>query len=517
MFDFLKNKRTSKTQNNNSQNFIEKDIIAPIDETVVEDKINDKNEQKSEILKVVNNVNKLNYSEEVCVDAKMETAIKTVCDAGYASTSLIQRRLECGYARASRIIDDMEQLGVIGPHRGSQPREVLITYGEWLEFSKTVKIRTISNNEVQLTHYFSVESVDEYKNVGELIKNRLNIEVDYSNNGYYFNKLSNFVVPNSTDKIQNDFINNVISFANVEAVKLILINETPSYDEYKGMPHLLLPIITEYSKSTNTINWLVQEMNDRLKLFSLFECKSIESYNKLIEKNQEYMKENQAYESEEGEIVQPVLEINGLGVKKEKLPFIVVVVNEFYYMNNNSDIDEKMIRLLLNSTICGIYFVLFSKFSVKNLTIGKKEDLLEIVGEEDLKKIFYNQQQKKINISDNYDGYRFEAFCGELLKNEGFTNIRVTKSSNDYGADVLAEKDDVKYAIQCKRYSNSVGLKSVQEVIASKSVYNCHVAVVMTNSYFTKSAIELAAKNGVLLWGGDKLSKMIEKYNKDEC
>lgn len=40
----------------------------------------------------------------------------------------------------------------------------------------------------------------------------------------------------------------------------------------------------------------------------------------------------------------------------------------------------------------------------------------------------------------------------------------------------------------------------------------------MTNSYFTKSAIELAVKNGVLLWGGDKLSKMINEYNnKYEC
>ena len=67
------------------------------------------------------------------VDAKMEEAIQCVIEAGQASTSLIQRRLKVGYARAGRMIDDMEQLGVVGPHQGSKPRDVLMTYNEWLE------------------------------------------------------------------------------------------------------------------------------------------------------------------------------------------------------------------------------------------------------------------------------------------------------------------------------------------------------------------------------------------------
>ncbi len=67
------------------------------------------------------------------VDSKMEEAIKCVIDAGQASTSLIQRRLKVGYARAGRMIDDMEQMGIVGPHQGSKPRDVLMTYNEWLE------------------------------------------------------------------------------------------------------------------------------------------------------------------------------------------------------------------------------------------------------------------------------------------------------------------------------------------------------------------------------------------------
>ena len=48
---------------------------------------------------------------------------------------MLQRRLKVGYARAGRMIDEMEQMGVVGPYQGSKPREVLMTYNQWLERS----------------------------------------------------------------------------------------------------------------------------------------------------------------------------------------------------------------------------------------------------------------------------------------------------------------------------------------------------------------------------------------------
>lgn len=62
-------------------------------------------------------------------------AIEVVVEAGMASTSLLQRRLRLGYARAGRIIDEMEQRGIVGPHEGSKPRQVLITRQQWLEMN----------------------------------------------------------------------------------------------------------------------------------------------------------------------------------------------------------------------------------------------------------------------------------------------------------------------------------------------------------------------------------------------
>ncbi len=66
-------------------------------------------------------------------DPMMNEAVKVVVEAGQASTSLLQRRLRLGYARAGRLIDEMEQLGIVGPHEGSKPRQVLMTYAQWLE------------------------------------------------------------------------------------------------------------------------------------------------------------------------------------------------------------------------------------------------------------------------------------------------------------------------------------------------------------------------------------------------
>ena len=69
----------------------------------------------------------------VGTDELTEEAIKLVLETGQASTSMLQRRFRLGYARAGRLIDEMEQLGVVGPHMGSKSREVLMTYQDWLE------------------------------------------------------------------------------------------------------------------------------------------------------------------------------------------------------------------------------------------------------------------------------------------------------------------------------------------------------------------------------------------------
>lgn len=109
------------------------------------------------------------------------------------------------------------------------------------------------------------------------------------------------------------------------------------------------------------------------------------------------------------------------------------------------------------------------------------------------------------------DGISFEYFCAKILSLNDFENVSVTTASNDYGVDVLAEKDGIRYAIQCKFYSSVLGNSSVQEVSAGISYYNCHVGTVLTNSTFTRNATELAKSTNILLWDNNYLNRLIEK------
>ncbi len=66
-------------------------------------------------------------------DDLFEAAVEVILEQGAASTSMLQRKLRVGYARAARIIDELEEAGFIGPADGSKPRQILITKQQWLE------------------------------------------------------------------------------------------------------------------------------------------------------------------------------------------------------------------------------------------------------------------------------------------------------------------------------------------------------------------------------------------------
>lgn len=111
---------------------------------------------------------------------------------------------------------------------------------------------------------------------------------------------------------------------------------------------------------------------------------------------------------------------------------------------------------------------------------------------------------------DNMSGLEFEKFCSELLIKNRFYNVQVTQGSSDHGIDLLAEKDDISYAIQCKRYFSNVGNAAVQQAHTGKSLYHKDIAVVLTNRYFTQQAIDEAKELGVKLWDRDKLKEMLQ-------
>ena len=112
---------------------------------------------------------------------------------------------------------------------------------------------------------------------------------------------------------------------------------------------------------------------------------------------------------------------------------------------------------------------------------------------------------------DQMEGHDFEYFCAGLLEKRGYKDVEVTTGSRDYGVDILAKKDGISFAIQCKCYSTPVGVKAVQEAYAGRDYYDCMIGVVLTNQYFTAPAVEAAAKLKILLWDRTYLENMMEE------
>jgi restriction system protein len=110
---------------------------------------------------------------------------------------------------------------------------------------------------------------------------------------------------------------------------------------------------------------------------------------------------------------------------------------------------------------------------------------------------------------DEMDGYKFEEFMKYVYEQLGYS-VYHTPFSGDQGADlILTSKKRTRIAVQVKRYSGKVSNSAVQEVVAAKGFYNCTEGIVVTNSYFTDSAKQLAKANLIDLVDRNELEKLI--------
>ena len=114
---------------------------------------------------------------------------------------------------------------------------------------------------------------------------------------------------------------------------------------------------------------------------------------------------------------------------------------------------------------------------------------------------------EKVNTPIDYE----KRIAADLRK-LGF-NARTTKASGDQGADVLASKDGVSFAIQCKMYSKPVGNKAVQEANAGRDFYKKDYGVVVSNAGFTKSARQAASACGIILLNDGQLRDLLKYVN----
>ena len=126
----------------------------------------------------------------------------------------------------------------------------------------------------------------------------------------------------------------------------------------------------------------------------------------------------------------------------------------------------------------------------------------DISKENELNAEILKKKQKKKELELGYqdveNGYEFEEYVAKLYQRLGFETT-VTRKSGDQGADIIAKRNGRKYIIQAKFYNSPVGNKAVQEVVAALAMYQADYGIVVTNSTYTQSAIELAKANDVEL------------------
>lgn len=113
-------------------------------------------------------------------------------------------------------------------------------------------------------------------------------------------------------------------------------------------------------------------------------------------------------------------------------------------------------------------------------------------------------------------GIGFEIWTSQALKRYGWSVV-LTAYSGDQGVDLVAQKDGIRVAVQCKRYTGSVGNKAVQEVYAGMKHLQLDYAVVISTGKFTKSATTLAASTGVFLQSERDIPYLFELITHGSC
>lgn len=187
------------------------------------------------------------------------------------------------------------------------------------------------------------------------------------------------------------------------------------------------------------------------------------------------------------------------------------IIKKYELDNNIEKIEYTLVQKGIDDEIIKTYIASQVLSNKKDITC--KQALLE--ASNILMKIKVNVKQKdfidnlinfdenapKITISDIdiMSGIEFENCIANMFKRMGYETL-TTKTSGDQGIDVIAKTLNNKIAIQVKCYSGMVSNSAIQEAIAGMKYYDANMCMVVTNSFFTKSAKDLAKVNNVELW-----------------
>lgn len=261
-----------------------------------------------------------------------------------------------------------------------------------------------------------------------------------------------------------------------------------------------IPLMREYHISESQLNQIIQEIKDAGILSAenhpTMNSEELERFIDIYEPNL-FKCEHTVFDKELFMCIGEIIFDNGVEDTYNSLALDEVVD----YLN----IMEQLKIISYNSAT--------NKYDI----LSNKEDFYKICNS--IPDSFSNETYNDAEVDytntnpDTLSGIEFEKYCAHLLACNGFSDIKLTSHSGDHGIDILADKDGIGYAIQCKCYSSNVGNAAVQQAHTGKSLYHKDIAVVMTNQHFTSQATQEADALGVKLWDRNTIKQLSEKLH----
>lgn len=320
--------------------------------------------------KIVKNINyklALIYQEnqhtisENIDDPLFDEIVSFIVDNQMASASLLQRKFRLEYNRAARIIDALEEMGYIGPQNGVKPRNVYVN-NENINQLRTEYKNTIKSVEKEkpLKYSYDSRTIEE-----KMLDYKINIEYNKID---LCKELKNTIITNSFDENEKiKVFETLVTYHSPESLRIFVTDFNKIlFNEYRGIPHLLIPSITNMKKLEVVMNNLYTEMERRYELFINNRVKTYEQYTETV----------------------------------EKLNYIVVIIDECFDVIRNKELQGILMKLLLNGQRVGIKFIFFSSISKKNLNLKWLDDLATTYKKFNLTEIFPNISSNKKNCKE---------------------------------------------------------------------------------------------------------------------